>query len=250
MKPLHAAFRSNAGIPPSPSRRWIRHAVDGKRVSGVTVVTTRASIRGFPAISRARSAALVPISEVVSPATAWWRSRMPVRSMIQVSEVSTIRSRSALLRMPSGRWAATERIPARRSRAAVRVDATVAGRVAISCLEARVRRRGYGPGHVETTPGGGHGRAGNVHGDARGVRRSAPLGVPSRPGQPDRSDRWGGLLAFHLRQLRLTRLERIGGPVTSTPARIRAVPERCPGRPGWRAWPSAGGPRSRSTPPS
>ena len=52
----------------------------------------------MPAVWIARSAATAPIEAVVSLAAATRRSRMPVRDTIHSSFVSTIRSRSALVR--------------------------------------------------------------------------------------------------------------------------------------------------------
>ena len=225
----------------------------------MTVVTTRASICGPPAISRARRAALVPISEVVSPATAWWRSRMPVRSMIQVSEVSTMRSRSALLRIPSGRWAATERMPARRSRAAVRFDGAVAGRVvAISSLEARARGHGYGPGGRAVAPGGGGWGVGERIAALAGCGGARPAEVGSAPCRGAVSVRRGAYFRPVWRpgslSPQVTAPEPIGASWRPPPPDSRQgfAGHRSVARdlPGWRAWPSAGGPRSRSTPPS
>jgi hypothetical protein len=55
-----------------------------------------------PAELIARRAASKAMSEVVSEAPAIRRSRMPVRLVIHSSEVSTIRSRSALVITRSG----------------------------------------------------------------------------------------------------------------------------------------------------
>ena len=52
----------------------------------------------MPAVRIARSEATAAIDAVVSWAAATRRSRMPVRDTIHSSEVSTIRSRSALVR--------------------------------------------------------------------------------------------------------------------------------------------------------
>jgi hypothetical protein len=51
-----------------------------------------------PAVRMARSPATAPIEAVVSLGAATRRSRMPVRVVIQSSDVSTIRSRSAFVR--------------------------------------------------------------------------------------------------------------------------------------------------------
>ncbi len=56
----------------------------------------------MPAVRIARIAATAAIDAVVSCAAATRRSRMPVRDTIHSSEVSTIRSRSALVRIWSG----------------------------------------------------------------------------------------------------------------------------------------------------
>src|SRR5205807_2411818 len=93
---------SRAGTPPRPSRRCTRQAVAGTRVSGVAVATRMRSTPSTPARSRARRAAAAPITEAVWPAPARRRSRMPVRSRIQQSEVSTNCSSSALVISPSG----------------------------------------------------------------------------------------------------------------------------------------------------
>jgi len=80
-------------------------AVAGKVWSGVVVATmirsTSAAV--LPASARARSAALSARSLVGSSSRALWRWRMPVRSMIHSSEVSTILVRSALVTTCSGR---------------------------------------------------------------------------------------------------------------------------------------------------
>ena len=55
-----------------------------------------------PAVWIARSAATEAMDAVVSVAAATRRSRMPVRETIHSSEVSTIRSRSALVRTWAG----------------------------------------------------------------------------------------------------------------------------------------------------
>ena len=55
-----------------------------------------------PAVWIARSAATAAMDAVVSSAAATRRSRMPVRVTIHSSDVSTIRSRSALVRTCAG----------------------------------------------------------------------------------------------------------------------------------------------------
>jgi hypothetical protein len=74
-------------------------------MSGVTVPTMIMS-RSFgcsPAISRAFLPAAVAMSLVNTPSGAMCRERMPVRSVIQASDVSTILSRSRFVRTPGGR---------------------------------------------------------------------------------------------------------------------------------------------------
>ncbi len=80
-------------------------------MSGVDVATmirsTSAAVR--PADARARRAASTPRSLVFTPASAKCRARMPVRSTIHASEVSTpwlasSATRSALVRRRGGRW--------------------------------------------------------------------------------------------------------------------------------------------------
>lgn len=73
-------------------------------VSGVMVETMIRSISSGcnPQDSSARWAAFVPMWEVYSSGAAMRRSTMPVRSMIHSWEVSTIFSRSALVRRRSG----------------------------------------------------------------------------------------------------------------------------------------------------
>ena len=57
-----------------------------------------------PAVRIARSPATAPIDAVVSWAAATRRSRIPVRLRIHSSDVSTIRSRSALVRTWAGAY--------------------------------------------------------------------------------------------------------------------------------------------------
>ncbi len=68
-----------------------------------TMITSRSSGRVF-AISSARIAAFGAMSEVTSPGAAIRRSLMPVRSVIHSSDVSTIFSRSLLVRTFSGTY--------------------------------------------------------------------------------------------------------------------------------------------------
>ena len=78
---------SNAQAFLQPSMSWIRQAVGGNSMSGVTVGTMiRSMSSGFtPACSRACSAALAPRCEAAWPFSAMRRSRMPVRSTIHSS---------------------------------------------------------------------------------------------------------------------------------------------------------------------
>ena len=73
-------------------------------MSGVMVATMMRSICSgvMPPLFMALSAALAAMSEVNSFSAARRRSLMPVRLMIQSFEVSTIRSRSALVRTRLG----------------------------------------------------------------------------------------------------------------------------------------------------
>ena len=73
-------------------------------MSGVMVATMIRSISAAvtPAAAIARRAASSAMSEVVSAGPAIRRSRMPVRVVIHSSEVSTMRSRSALVITRSG----------------------------------------------------------------------------------------------------------------------------------------------------
>ncbi len=79
-------------------------AHDGMGMSGEMVPTMMRSSSSARvcAISSARMAALTAMSEVTSPGAAMRRSLMPVRSVIHASEVSTIFSSSALVRILSG----------------------------------------------------------------------------------------------------------------------------------------------------
>src|SRR4029079_5616846 len=61
----------------------------------------------IPASSRAARAATAPMNEVSSPSAAIRRSLMPVRSVIQLSEVSTILARSSLVTTRWGRYPPT-----------------------------------------------------------------------------------------------------------------------------------------------
>src|ERR1041385_5760499 len=65
-------------------------------------MTRPMSMGSMRARSMAWRAARTAKREVYSPSAARWRSLMPVRVVIHSSEVSTIFSRSAFVRMPSG----------------------------------------------------------------------------------------------------------------------------------------------------
>jgi hypothetical protein len=86
-----------------------RQAVEGNGMSGVMVATMTRSICSAvtPAIFIARWAALAARSEVNSSFAAMRRSLMPVRDVIHSSEVSTIFSRSAFVRIFSGTYEPT-----------------------------------------------------------------------------------------------------------------------------------------------
>src|SRR5713226_6481311 len=101
--PVQAACTSKAG-PCAPSCCWTREAPDGKNESGVEVPSTIRSVSSGrrPAAPSAFWAAATARSVVVSVGAAMRRSWIPVRSRIQVSDVSTIFSRSKLVRTPSG----------------------------------------------------------------------------------------------------------------------------------------------------
>jgi hypothetical protein len=96
---------SNAGHCVAPSFCWRKTAVAGIGMSPVTVPTmimSRSSAR-MPAASSAFCEAKWAMSLVLMPSGAMRRSRMPVRSEIHASEVSTIFSRSKFVRTTSGR---------------------------------------------------------------------------------------------------------------------------------------------------
>src|ERR1022692_2755134 len=109
MKPEHAASRSKAAAFFAPILCCTRQAVLGKGMSGVTVAMMIKLIWSAvtPAIFIARCAALAAMSDVNSSWAAIRRSLMPVRVVIHSSEVSTIFSRSALVRIFSGTYAPT-----------------------------------------------------------------------------------------------------------------------------------------------
>ena len=88
-----------------PILRWTIEATDGKVMSGVVVATTIKSTSCGPrrASLSARFAASTARSLVGWSSRALCRWRMPVRSTIHSSEVSTIFARSALVTTCSGR---------------------------------------------------------------------------------------------------------------------------------------------------
>src|SRR6266850_1020512 len=104
MKPEQPAARSNAAAPVAPRLFCTMQAVAGIGMSGVTVAQTirSTSEAGRPADWSAFSAARVANWDMYSSSRATRRSRMPVRERIQSSDVSTIFSRSRLVRILSG----------------------------------------------------------------------------------------------------------------------------------------------------
>src|SRR5687767_6765900 len=84
-------------------------------MSGVVVPTTMKSMSSgvSPARSIALRAASTARSEVATPGSTIWRSRMPVRCRIHSSLVSTMRSRSALVSTRGGTYVARLAIRAR-----------------------------------------------------------------------------------------------------------------------------------------
>src|SRR6059036_3189859 len=116
MKPEQPAARSKAAASRALRLSWMMQAVAGIGMSGVTVAQMIRS-RSPPWMSAAlsaSSAALVAKSDIGSSWAATRRSRMPVRVVIHSSEVSTILSRSALVRIRLGRAEPVPRITARR----------------------------------------------------------------------------------------------------------------------------------------
>lgn len=73
-------------------------------MSGVTVhkIMASSSEASIPRCRRASSAAFTAMSEVATAASAIWRERIPVRSTIQVSFVSTMVDSSSLVRIRGG----------------------------------------------------------------------------------------------------------------------------------------------------
>ena len=101
MKPLHAAFTSIAAQF-KPSSFATIGAEAGHSRSGVVVARTKKSMSptSSPASAMAFRPAMTP-SETAEPPIR--RSRMPVRSVIHSSEVSSVRESSSLVTMRSGR---------------------------------------------------------------------------------------------------------------------------------------------------
>ncbi len=104
MKLVHPAETSKAAAFLAPILAWMKQPVQGKNISGLLVpVMIRSRSSGDkPAISRARRAAWVPRSEVATSFSTILRSRMPEREVIHSSEVSTIFSKSKLVRTLGG----------------------------------------------------------------------------------------------------------------------------------------------------
>ena len=107
MNPVHCWRMSRIAAPAgTPSLRWKKTPVPGKRWSGesvakITICTSRGVI---PASSSARFAASTPRSDepMPLPGSTQCRSRMPVRSRIQSSEVSIHWRRSSLVTTRAG----------------------------------------------------------------------------------------------------------------------------------------------------
>src|ERR1041384_3874552 len=114
MKPEQPAARSNAAAPVAPRLFWTMQAVAGIGMSGVTVAQMMRSTSdtATPADSSASRAARVANCDMYSSSVATRRSRIPVREVIQSSDVSTIFSRSALVRTREGRQAPVPRMMA------------------------------------------------------------------------------------------------------------------------------------------
>src|SRR5581483_4708075 len=107
MKPEHTAWTSKAAPRLIPSRACTMVATEGKVSSGVVVatITMSSSLASMPASSSAARPAARAKSDVFSVSFTTRRSRMPVRSRIQASEVSTRLARSSLVSTVCGRWA-------------------------------------------------------------------------------------------------------------------------------------------------
>ena len=103
---MQAACKSKANdVRAAPMRDCTSQAVDGSQRSGVAVVTMRRSMSdgSIPVFSMTASEARSPMSVAVICLGAMRRSRIPVRSRIQASDVSTIWARSEFARTWSGR---------------------------------------------------------------------------------------------------------------------------------------------------
>ena len=103
-KPEQAAPRSKPHAWGAPIFSCTRQAVAGNGISGLTVATMMTSTASaeMPRSARHSRAASAARSLVATPGSTRWRSRMPVRSTIHSSEVSTIVSRSALVSTRGG----------------------------------------------------------------------------------------------------------------------------------------------------
>ena len=104
MKPVQPAERSYAAASFAPSWSARIAEVEGNIMSGVTVATIRrsTSVPSLPACSSACRAAGIERSESACESAAMRRSRMPVRSMIHSSDVSTICASSSFVITRSG----------------------------------------------------------------------------------------------------------------------------------------------------
>src|SRR5664280_3341131 len=103
--PEHAAAMSKHVAFLMPSAGWMIADVAGIGCSTVAVASTSSSISSgsTPASAIARLPASTAIVATLSPSLTTWRSRMPVRETIHSSEVSTILSKSLLVKIFSGR---------------------------------------------------------------------------------------------------------------------------------------------------
>src|SRR6266581_7885727 len=112
MNPEQAASTSKAAARLAPSFCCTRQEVEGNGMSGVMVAVIIKSICAAVtlAICIALVAACVAKSEVNSSLAASRRSWIPVRDVIHSSEVSTIFSRSALVRILAGTYEPTPEI--------------------------------------------------------------------------------------------------------------------------------------------
>src|SRR3990170_3405978 len=106
MKPVQPADRSYAPASLAPSASAMSADDAGNAISGVTVATiTRSrSLPLTPASSSASRAAGSAMSLSASSLLAILRSRMPVRSWIHSSEVSTYCARSSFVTTRAGTW--------------------------------------------------------------------------------------------------------------------------------------------------